>query len=996
MTVLFANNATSRIPADLPAGSTTITLMPGEGARFPLPTAGDIFMVTVEDRRTSQIEICRCTGRSGDILNVVRGQEGTAAQTFIMGASVANRMTAGTVTAFFGIPEAPEDHKPYAREDQTWVETITKIDFDDNNLAVEGELDALDVRVTATETKNTVQDGRLDAVEAVNTTQDTRLTNVENKNTAQDTRLTAIEAVNTSQDAAIATKIGDAPSDSKVYGRKNATWAEIVAGGGSAVHVGPNPPATPLSDQLWWDSNAGILSIYFDTTWVAVAGFTQSVTGIFTDDFNRPDGDLETSANWTRVGGTAGALQVISNHLRCNTSGADTAYQSPDQGSVDHYVQIKLLSLASLGGGGSFICCRLADANNYVGVRWTGSAWSIFRKEAGSYNSIATIATPVPVLNDIVKLQVVGTTYTLFLNGTSIGTGPIGSAGMTSTRTGLVARAATQDPWLDEFASAPTSIAVPPVFDFPSSPSNGQIYAPTNGPIYVYESPIWKIMPSTALVPTQDTAPSSPADGQLWWKSSNGVLYIWYEDGDSGQWVQASPSSGGSAGSVPWGKEFILNAATSGAPLPGQVRVNNASPVAVTSISVSKLTLANEDVGSLLRLAARGTKLVMQSKTNSGMFANYRVNGDVVDNFTYITFPVVALDIASGVPYSNMLLTFDAGIADAPEDGTYYVRQSANWVDVNTAINLKTARPKNYVVNSGFQVSQENAGNIGTTHAYYPADQWFASFLASGGAFSIQRLAGVAAGDSGGQHYLEVKATTAKPVLAAGDYLSVNQKLEGVQALGLNLWNYGATLIQFKVQTNTPGTYSVAIRNTPVNDATFVGQIVVPDATLRTYTIPVPAPTFGAWNTDTSPVLELCITLACGTTFTAPGTGWRSGNFIAASGQSNFLAVSGRYFRLFEVALYSDPDATGIAPKYQLPDFATSLRECMRYWNYLPSWIVEANTLALTTWYQVTMRVAPAIAGGGSGFTVAVPTPWSAQFFQSARAYQNLILNARM
>ena len=48
---------------------------------------------------------------------------------------------------------------------------------------------------------------------------------------------------------------------------------------------------------------------------------------------------------------------------------------------------------------------------------------------------------------------------------------------------------------------------------------------------------------------TSDTPPTLPNDGELWWESSSGVLKVYYEDVDSGQWVDASPTSGG-AGSI--------------------------------------------------------------------------------------------------------------------------------------------------------------------------------------------------------------------------------------------------------------------------------------------------------------------------------------------------------------------------------------------------------------------------------------------------------------
>ena len=44
-------------------------------------------------------------------------------------------------------------------------------------------------------------------------------------------------------------------------------------------------------------------------------------------------------------------------------------------------------------------------------------------------------------------------------------------------------------------------------------------------------------------LPATTTPPSSPEDGNLWFNSQEGRLYIYYNDGDSAQWVDASPDS---------------------------------------------------------------------------------------------------------------------------------------------------------------------------------------------------------------------------------------------------------------------------------------------------------------------------------------------------------------------------------------------------------------------------------------------------------------------
>jgi len=48
-----------------------------------------------------------------------------------------------------------------------------------------------------------------------------------------------------------------------------------------------------------------------------------------------------------------------------------------------------------------------------------------------------------------------------------------------------------------------------------------------------------------ASVTSSDVAPSSPADGDLWYNSSDGRTYVYYNDGDSSQWVDMSPQGGG-------------------------------------------------------------------------------------------------------------------------------------------------------------------------------------------------------------------------------------------------------------------------------------------------------------------------------------------------------------------------------------------------------------------------------------------------------------------
>jgi hypothetical protein len=97
---LFTNNAASGLVYPISNVDVTLYLNGGSGALFPQPTGGNYFMVTLISQLTGNTEIVKCIARSGDILTVIRAQEGTTAQAFATGDSVQLRITAGSLNLF--------------------------------------------------------------------------------------------------------------------------------------------------------------------------------------------------------------------------------------------------------------------------------------------------------------------------------------------------------------------------------------------------------------------------------------------------------------------------------------------------------------------------------------------------------------------------------------------------------------------------------------------------------------------------------------------------------------------------------------------------------------------------------------------------------------------------------------------------------------------------------------------------------------------------------
>lgn len=78
--------------------------------------------------------------------------------------------------------------------------------------------------------------------------------------------------------------------------------------------------------------------------------------------------------------------------------------------------------------------------------------------------------------------------------------------------------------------------------NFPSNPANNQTYSFGNQTWYWANNVgYWQANNSTSTVVISDTTPASPQPGNMWWNSNLGGLYIYYSDGTSSQWVEASP-----------------------------------------------------------------------------------------------------------------------------------------------------------------------------------------------------------------------------------------------------------------------------------------------------------------------------------------------------------------------------------------------------------------------------------------------------------------------
>lgn len=119
-TRLFTNNATTTLASGITSTATALTVATGAGALFPSPPAnsGQYFIATIVKAGNSAVyEVIKCTARTTDTFTtIVRAQEGTTAQAWNSGDTVALLVTAGDLGGFVQFDDLQSQSGNYAAD----------------------------------------------------------------------------------------------------------------------------------------------------------------------------------------------------------------------------------------------------------------------------------------------------------------------------------------------------------------------------------------------------------------------------------------------------------------------------------------------------------------------------------------------------------------------------------------------------------------------------------------------------------------------------------------------------------------------------------------------------------------------------------------------------------------------------------------------------------------------------------------------------------------
>jgi hypothetical protein len=231
------------------------------------------------------------------------------------------------------------------------------------------------------------------------------------------------------------------------------------------------------------------------------------------------------------------------------------------------------------------------------------------------------------------------------------------------------------------------------------------------------------------------------------------------------------------------------------------------------------------------------------------------------------------------------------------------------------------------------RISQENGTNSGTTSGYFPVDQWFFGH-SQDGTLTFQQVTSATPG--GSENRVRMTVTSADTSIAAGQYATLVQFIEGLRTADLQWGTSNATDVVLRFGFKGPsGTYAVAIKNQDSNRV-FIREFTISGGDANTdtlQTVTFPGDTSGTWDKDNTLSFQLIFTFAVGSNYQTTADAWQAGNYFGTATQSNGIGTTSDVFEIFDVGLYADPDSTGLAPRFELPHYDTDLKECQRYYQ---------------------------------------------------------------
>ena len=330
--------------------------------------------------------------------------------------------------------------------------------------------------------------------------------------------------------------------------------------------------------------------------------------------------------------------------------------------------------------------------------------------------------------------------------------------------------------------------------------------------------------------------------------------------------------------------------------------------------SPTKTFLDSTDTPVVLATGARIIIKSINDLTNEMLFTANELEfemavGDTIDLTTH-DFKITGIGCRGSLNFTNtrissVLIEGSGNSLDIKTDLATSVVKNGQDIIVN-GVTDKSVEFGNLLLNSDGAIVQRGVSVASVGNSVYGPDGFIHN---KNGAMisTLQRTAdGPTVSESGAKvvNCIDLTTTTIDASIAAGDYCSVSQPIEGKNILDIA---GGFATIGFWVSSPVTGIHCCSFRNQGSGAGTFISPYI-PDRSyvkeytvdiintweFKTFTIPIDDSS-GTWNYSNGMGLAVTWTLAAGSTYQTTAETWTTGNFLATASQVNVVGIVGAF-----------------------------------------------------------------------------------------------------
>jgi len=236
---------------------------------------------------------------------------------------------------------------------------------------------------------------------------------------------------------------------------------------------------------------------------------------------------------------------------------------------------------------------------------------------------------------------------------------------------------------------------------------------------------------------------------------------------------------------------------------------------------------------------------------------------------------------------------------------------------------------RNRIINGDMRIDQRNAGaavTINSAAVTYSVDRWAGYGQGSAGVFTLQQSTTV---PTGFNNSLKVTVTTADASIAASDFYTLQQRIEGfnVADLGWGTANAKTVTLSFWVRSSLTGTFSGALVGAAFARSYPFTYSISAANTWEQKSVTVARDTSGSWVTNNGTGLVVYFDLGSGSDYEGTVNAWNGALDVRVASSVRVISTLSADWYITGVQL----EVGSVATPFERRDYGRELAMCQRY-----------------------------------------------------------------